>query len=161
MSQPQAPETLNFTQKIIQILHDNWPLGGDEDTDNIFFAGYMIDPQKRFNASGKMIEIEIYPISGVANLSSLHSSTVNDLYKLDYWIKITDESDEGRQQGENQRFRVKKAILDTIHNAQSGIENLNIAFFSRFANADEIQNKPIVLHESTFITGEYFHYKSS
>lgn len=160
MTEPITAETLNFQQKIAQILHDNWPLQGSEATENIFFAGYKIDPANRFNASGAKIEIEIYPSAGAGMLTSLSTNKVNDLFKLDYWIVVEDESDNGRQEYENQRARVKKAILDVLHDAQRDIEDLDIAIFTRFNTLDEVQTKPIILHESISITGQYYHHLS-
>jgi hypothetical protein len=159
-TEPSTAEPLNFCQKFIEMLRANWSLQGDESADNIFFAWYMIDPTIRFS-SGKMIVIEIYPIAGTGKLTSISSNKVNDVFKLDYWIKLDNTSDEGRRNAENQRARIKKTILDLIHNNQTQISNLNIAIFTRFVHADEVQNKPITLHESIFITGEYFHTLSS
>jgi hypothetical protein len=160
MTEGIKAETLNFQQKIIITLHDNWPLQGSEAAENIFFAGYMIDPQKRFNSSGKKIEIEVYPSAGVGMLTSLSTNKVNDLFKLDYWIRVEDDSDTGRQSSENQRAKIKKAILDVLHDAQRDIEDLDIAIFTRFVTSDEVQILPIILHESIFITGQYYHHLS-
>lgn len=154
-----SQQLLDFAQKIIdEVLYGKWDLEENLDRENIDLVNFQLSPDNKFN-SGKNITIEVYHVSGDMVPQSPARTRVRDLFKIDSWIRVSDSSRENRAKLEADRAKILDKITRLIHNNQTAIPGLKIATLTRWQRLDELTGIPLILHNSTFITGEWFHSK--
>lgn len=149
---------INIPEEIAKILFKNWPIEQEPQElkkDMIDFVGFSYHPTERFN-QGKDVVIEIDNPSGTADAISLGLTTIDDLFKLDFWLKIKDSGRQGRVIAENHRTILKKAIMDVLHKNQTAIPGLEINLFDNFLKRDELENN--LIHQVIYLKGEWYHY---
>jgi hypothetical protein len=149
----------NVPQTIADTLFNKWGLDDPAELkkDKIDFAAFSYHPDQRFK-QGKDIVIEIDNPSGTADPRTLSLTMIQDLFKLDVWIKLKDSSREARIRAENNRALIKDQILKIIHDNQTSIIGIDIGTFGRFLKQDELENN--ILHNTIFVVGEWRHKQS-
>jgi len=152
-------DAINVPEEITKVLFDNWTIENPAELkkDKIDFVGFSYHPSERFK-QGKDIVIEIDNPSGTADTKSLGLARIDDMFKLDFWIKLKDSSRPGRVQSEKQRVIIKTKIMDIIHANQTAIPGLKISLFDNFLKRDELENN--LIHNIIYLKGEWFHYNT-
>lgn len=146
----------NVSQTIADMLFTKWGLDDPAELkkDKIDFTAFSYHPDQRFK-QGKEIVIEIDNPSGTADPRTPSLTMIQDLFKLDVWIKLKDSSREARIRAENNRALIKDQILKIIHDNQTSISGIDIGTFGRFLKQDELENN--ILHNTVFVVGEWRH----
>ena len=151
----------NIPQIIAELLAlpANWDIADPKEIkkDKIDFNGFVSAEGNRFE-NGKDIVIEISNPAGTADPRTLSLTNIDDLFKLDIWIKYDDSSREGRIRLHNNRALIKDKILEIIHDNQTAITGLEITTFGRFQELDEPENN--ILHSIIFVVGQWHHRQS-
>jgi hypothetical protein len=152
-------QALNVQQAIADLIYEQWKLTGVLSPDSITFKGFEEMPNSHFK-EGMMMAIEVNAVSGTSIPQSLKHTKMMDLYKIDIFLKVPDTTAPMREEAENQRMQIIDRIWAIIHDNQVEISGLNIATLTRWLKKDELGNSPIILSNSLFITGQWYH-KSS
>ncbi|MBI5697128.1 MAG: hypothetical protein HZC29_01195 [Thaumarchaeota archaeon] len=147
----------NVSESITKLLFDKWTIENPPELkkDKIDFVGFSYHPSERFKQA-KEIVIEIDSPSGTADPNSLGLTTIDDLFKIDIWIKVKDSMREARVRAENYRAILRKEIMDILHKNQIAIPGLKISNFDNFLKRDELENN--LLHNIIYLKGEWYHY---
>lgn len=146
----------NIPNTIANKLLEKWntEFPNEAKKDKIQFVGYVYHPDQRFQ-NGREIVIEVDNPSATPDQTSQGTTTINDLFKIDIWVKMQDTSDGGRERYENIRFLLKRLIMDIIHQQQKNITGLRFAQLGVFRKQDEPENN--ILHSIIFVEGQWFH----
>lgn len=151
-----SQQSKNVEQIIADLLFKKWSISDPAEIkkDKIDFAAFSYHPDGRFQ-SGKNIVVEIDNPAGTATPRTLSLTMIDDIFKLDIWIKMTSASREDRIRYENNRALIKDEIMQIIHDNQTAVEGLEIATFGRFTKQDELENN--ILHNTIYVTGQWHH----
>lgn len=151
----------NTTQILADLLAlpANWDITDPKEIkkDKIDFNGFVSAEGNRFE-NGNKIVIEISNPAGTADPRTIALTNIDDLFKLDVWIKYDDASREARIRMHNNRALIKDKILEIIHDNQTAITGLEIATFGKFQELDEPENN--ILHSIIFVVGQWHHRQS-
>lgn len=152
-----SQQAINFADKIKITIFNNWDLKDELLRTKIFWASYKVKPNI---IEDQPYAITIEEISGLGTPQSLKHTKFDTLFKIDFWVKIKpDESDENRIKAENTRALMKDKIMKIIHDNQTAITGIKIATFGRMQTLDEVEESPTHLHNTIFISGQWWHIK--
>lgn len=154
-----SQQILNFSQKVVDLLKDNWTLTGKLKAESVHFAGFQMQPDKRFQR-GKDIVVEVYKINTPADPQSQGITEMNTLISIDLWLRVIDGTDKGRQKAEDDMALLENKVASIIHDNQLVITGFRLTTFSNFTSADEVEESPIKLHRVMRVRGQWYHTKS-
>lgn len=115
-----------------------------------YFNGFVSAEGNRFE-NGNNIVVEINNPDGTVDTRPLSLTNIDDLFKLDMWVKYDNTSREIRIRQQDNKALINDKILGIIHYNQTDITGLEISTFDRFQELDEPENN--ILHSIVFVIG--------